>query len=116
MIRGGYMNTIVNFKTILRSQLSESYLYGRCPEGIGRHKVKISFCPSVLLSFCHVTFTRPLIGQKRECYIVEEVIEVDELDKCNISAALGKAELAELCHTRTYIKSNIYQIMNQILN
>ena len=38
--------------------------YGRCPEGIGRLKVKISFCPSVLLSFCHVTFSRPLIGQK----------------------------------------------------
>jgi len=39
-------------------------------------------------------------------YIVEEVIEVDELDKGNISAALGKAELAELCHTLTYTKSN----------
>ena len=30
-----------------------------------------------------------LIGQKRECYIVEEVIEVDELDEANISAAPG---------------------------
>ena len=39
-----------------------------------------------------VTFSRPLIGQKRECYIVEEVIEVDELDKGNISAALGKQD------------------------
>ena len=76
--------------------------YGRCPEGIGRHNFKMS----VLLSFCHVTFSRPLIGQKRECSIVEEVIEVDELDNGNIPAALGKAELAELCHTRTYIKSN----------
>ena len=34
-----------------------------------------------------VTFPRPLIGQKRVCYIVEEVIEVDELDEGNISAA-----------------------------
>ena len=58
------------------------------------------------MSFCHVTFSRPLIGQKKEIYINDEVIEVDELDKGNISAALGKAELAELCHTRTYIKSN----------
>ena len=40
------------------------------------------------MSFCHVTFSRPLIGQKRAWYIVEEVIEVDELDKGNISAAL----------------------------
>ena len=58
--------------------------YGRCPEGIGRHNVKMSFCP--------FTFSRPLIGQKRERYIVEEVIEVDELDKDNISAALGKQD------------------------
>ena len=54
------------------------HFYGRCPEGIGRHNVKMS----VLL----VTFSRPLNGQKRECYIVEEVIKVDELDKGNISA------------------------------
>ena len=38
-------------------------------------------------SLCDVTFSRPLIGQKRECYIIEQVIEVDELDKDNISAA-----------------------------
>ena len=66
--------------------------YGRCPEGIGRHNVKISFFPSFFLSICHVTFYKPLIGQKWECYIVEEVIEVDELDKGNISAALGKQD------------------------
>ena len=47
---------------------------------------------SGLLSFCHVSFSRPLIGQKSECYIVEEVIKVDELDKENISAALGKQD------------------------
>ena len=47
---------------------------------------------SVLPSFCHVTFSRPLFGQKRECYIVEEVIEVDEPDKGNISALLGKQD------------------------
>ena len=44
----------------------------------------------VFLYVCHVTFPKPLIGQKSECYIVEEVIKVDELDKGNISAALGK--------------------------
>ena len=31
-----------------------------------------------------------MIGQKREFYTVKEVIEVDELDKGNISAVLGK--------------------------
>ena len=40
---------------------------------------------------CHVTFSKPLIGQKRECYIVKEVIEVDEHDEGNLkSAAAGK--------------------------
>ena len=52
----------------------------------------LSFCLSVLLSFCHVTFSRPLIGQKRAWYIVEEVIEVDELDKGSISVAAGKQD------------------------
>ena len=42
------------------------------------------------LPICLVTFSKPRIGQKGECYIVEEVIEVDELDKGNISAASGK--------------------------
>ena len=43
------------------------------------------------LSICHVTFSWPLIGQKWECYIVEEVIDVDELDEGYlISAAAGK--------------------------
>ena len=41
-----------------------------------------------------VTFSRTLIGQKSECCIAKEVINVDELDKGNISAALGKAELS----------------------
>ena len=53
-------------------------------------KIKMSFYISFCLSICYVTFSRPLIGQKKECYIVEEVIEVDELDKGNISAASGK--------------------------
>ena len=53
------------------------HFYSRCPEGIGRHNVKMSWC---------------LIGQKSECYIVEEVIKVDEPDKGNISAALGKQD------------------------
>ena len=48
--------------------------YGRCPEGTGRHNVKM-----------------PPIGQKWECNIVEEVIDVDELDEGYlISAAAGK--------------------------
>ena len=55
-------------------------------KGIGHHNVKMS----VFLSICPVTFSRPLIGQKRECYIVKEDVDVDELDKSNISAALKK--------------------------
>ena len=35
----------------------------------------------------------PLIGQKRVCYITDEVIEVHELNKGNIYAALGKQEI-----------------------
>ena len=31
-----------------------------------------------------------MIGQKGECYIFEEVIDVDELDEDNTSAAAGK--------------------------
>ena len=46
----------------------------------------------VTLRIFSVSFSRPLIGQKRECYIVKEVIEVGELDKGNISAALGKQD------------------------
>ena len=64
--------------------------YGRCPEGIGRHNVKMS----VYLSICPFVmsyFFPPLIGQKRECYIVKEVIEVDEHEEGNLkSAAAGK--------------------------
>ena len=73
-----------------------NYFYGRCPEGIGRHNVKMSSCLSmflsIFLSICHVTFSRPLIGQKWECYIVEEDVDVDELDEgyLLISAAAGK--------------------------
>ena len=36
--------------------------------------------------------SRPLIGQKRECYIVEEVIEVDKLDEGSISVAAEKQD------------------------
>ena len=43
---------------------------------LGGHRS--SFCILyVLLYVCLVTFSRPLIGQKWECYIVEEVIDVD---------------------------------------
>ena len=41
----------------------------------------LSFFLYVFLYVCHVTFSRPLIGQKWEWYIVEEVIDVDELDE-----------------------------------
>ena len=71
--------------------LAQSF-YGHCPEGIGRHNVKMCVFLSIFLSICHVTFSRPLIGQKGECYIVEEVIYVDELNKGKISAALGKQD------------------------
>ena len=59
-------------------------------EGIGRHNVRMCICLYVFLYVCHVTFSRPLIGQKNECYIVEEGIEVDEIDEGNISAAPEK--------------------------
>ena len=45
---------------------------------------------SICLSICPVTFSRPLIGQKKESYIVDAVIEVVELDRGNISAVSGK--------------------------
>ena len=48
-------------------------------------------CPFVSLSLCHVTFSKPLMGQKRECCLIEEVIEVDEHDENNLKlAAAGK--------------------------
>ena len=48
------------------------------PEDIGCQNVKMS----LRMSICHVTFSRPLIGQKWECYIIEEVIEeVIEMDE-----------------------------------
>ena len=57
---------------------------GHCPEGIGRHDVKIS----VLLS-CHIF--KGSYWSKEECFI-EGVIEVDDLNKGIISAALGKQD------------------------
>ena len=54
----------------------------------------MSKCVYVFLYVCHVTFSRPLIGQKWECYIVEEVIDVDELDEGYlISASLASLDL-----------------------
>ena len=71
----------------------KNYSYGRCPEAIGRHNVKISFyILYVLLYVCLVTFPRPLIGQKWECYIVEEVIDVDELDEGHLISAAAKKQ------------------------
>ena len=46
--------------------------------------------PASKLILCCVSseiISRPLIGQKYECYIVIEVIDVDELDEGNITAA-----------------------------
>ena len=37
-------------------------------------------------------FSRLLVGEKYEYYIVEEVIKVDELDEGNISAAARKQD------------------------
>ena len=65
------------------SQCGLRHFYAHCPEDSSRHNVKMCICP--------ITFSRPLIGQKRECYIVEEVIEVDEHDESNLkSSATGK--------------------------
>ena len=54
--------------------------------GRGRHNVKISFC------MCVVTSILPLIGPMCECYIVDDIIEVDELDEGKIFAAAGKQD------------------------
>ena len=45
---------------------------------------------SVYVSVSLVTSIQPLIGPMWECYIVDEVIEVDELDEGKIFAAAGK--------------------------
>ena len=67
----------------------EIYFYGCCPEG--RLVVIMSRCLSLCLSLSHVIFLKPLIGQKRENYIIEEVIEADEHDEGNLKlAAAGK--------------------------
>ena len=50
---------------------------------------KLILCGVRLL--CDIIY-RPLIGRKYECYNVIEVIDVDELDKGNISAAAGKQD------------------------
>ena len=49
------------------------------------------FYVSSVFCMCEM-ISRPLIGQKNECYIVIEVIEVDELDVGSISAAAGKQD------------------------
>ena len=46
--------------------------------------------PAQQLSVCVVTSIPPLIGPKWECYIVKEVIEVDELNEVKTFAATGK--------------------------
>ena len=54
--------------------------------------VKMSRSLCITHCVCHITSSWPLIGQKWECYIVNEVIEADELDKGNIFAAAGKQD------------------------
>ena len=66
---------------------------------------------------------RPLIGWKYECYIIIEVIDVDELDKGNISAAENKTNNgrlswavphSDLTNTDTYIATDIMNIEHNI--
>ena len=52
----------------------------------------LSFFLYVFLYVCHVTFSMPLISQKKESYTVKEVIQVDELNKGNLYAAAGKQD------------------------
>ena len=47
---------------------------------------------SCVVCFVCENISMPLIDCKKECYIIEEVIEVDELDKGNISATLGNQD------------------------
>ena len=46
----------------------------------------------MFLSVCVVASIRPLVVPKWKCYIVEEVIEVNELNKEKIFAAAGKLD------------------------
>ena len=47
-----------------------------------------------------------MIGRKKGCCIVEEVIEVDEFDEvdicCSMKVKLIRKHPAELCHTQTF--------------
>ena len=45
---------------------------------------------SCLASLMCVRISMLLIGCKKECYIVEEVIEEDELEDVNVYSAAGK--------------------------
>ena len=47
---------------------------------------------SMSIFFLSEIISRPLIGQNYECYIVIEVIELEEVDVGNISAAAGKED------------------------
>ena len=75
-----------------RSEANEDpHLYSHCPAGT----VVI-----MLRSPCIYLSKQPLIGPKWECYLVEEVIQVDELNKVKISAA-PEAEFYKLALTMT---------------
>ena len=54
--------------------------------------VSVCVCVSVYESVCLVTSIRPLISPMWECYIVDEVIEVDGLNEEKIFAAAGKQD------------------------
>jgi len=82
--------------------------YGRCPEGIGRHKVKMS----VLLSF-YMSVMSHFLGLWLVKNIIVIEVEVDELHEGKIlsrpSTSMEIKEIkrgwTELCHTRNQTKN-----------
>ena len=76
--------TTRTFLQIFFFHFKMTIFYGHCPEGIGRHNVEMCICHSVTSHFLGLWLVKIVI--------VEEVIEVHELDKGNISASLGKQD------------------------
>ena len=87
-----------NSKTVWGVQISEMYqariffmAAGRRPAFVIMSR-SLSVCLCIYLSIYVVSSIRPLIGPMWECYIVNEVIEIDEVDRGKIFAAAGKQD------------------------
>ena len=88
-----------NSKTVWGVQISEMYkariffmAAGRRPAFVIMSR-SLSVCLCIYLSIYVVSSIRPLIGPMWECYIVDEVIEVDELNEGKIFVEVGKQDI-----------------------